>query len=84
MLLCTFHHRLVHDGGWHTFGDGDRQLTFESPIGRQVSEKIAMPAAADLPFASHIDERTITTALGERHDVNHALEVLQQIPPSFN
>jgi hypothetical protein len=84
MLLCTFHHRLVHDGGWGACGDGDGQVVFVSPIGRLVTDEEPPRAAARLPFTTGIDERTIATALGERLDVRYASQVLQQIPPSFN
>src|SRR5947207_816524 len=38
--LCTFHHRLVHEGGWRIAGDPAESsgLTFVSPRGRRITE----------------------------------------------
>jgi hypothetical protein len=33
-LLCPFHHRLIHTGGWALTGDPNRELTITSPTGR--------------------------------------------------
>jgi hypothetical protein len=33
-LLCGFHHRLVHEGGWEIARDRDRRLIFVGPDGR--------------------------------------------------
>jgi 5-methylcytosine-specific restriction endonuclease McrA len=34
MGLCSFHHHLVHDGGWTVAGDANRVITLRSPRGR--------------------------------------------------
>jgi hypothetical protein len=34
LLLCTTHHRAVHEGGWQVSGHPDRALTFRGPSGR--------------------------------------------------
>jgi hypothetical protein len=36
-LLCTYHHRLVHEGGWTAEGDANGVLTFRSPLGTELS-----------------------------------------------
>jgi hypothetical protein len=36
-MLCHFHHRLVHEGGWHIEGDANRELRFIDPRGRSMS-----------------------------------------------
>ncbi|HVL80653.1 MAG TPA: DUF222 domain-containing protein [Actinomycetota bacterium] len=36
ILLCGFHHRLVHEGGWRISGDPTHQVAFISPSGRFV------------------------------------------------
>lgn len=36
VLLCGFHHRLVHEAGWKMRGDPFGRLTFERPDGRSV------------------------------------------------
>jgi len=33
ILLCRFHHRLLHEGGWSVHGDVDGQLVFVDPRG---------------------------------------------------
>ncbi len=32
--LCTYHHRLVHEGGWRITGDPNHELIFLRPDGR--------------------------------------------------
>jgi Domain of unknown function (DUF222)/HNH endonuclease len=36
MLLCGFHHRLVHEGGWKISGHPGRNLRFHDPGGRSL------------------------------------------------
>ena len=36
VLLCSAHHRMVHEGGWSTSGHPDRHLRFHDPTGRPV------------------------------------------------
>jgi hypothetical protein len=35
--LCTFHHRLVHEGGWEIEGDPIGRLTFVGPHRRRLT-----------------------------------------------
>jgi hypothetical protein len=35
-LLCTYHHRLVHEGGWAVARTGDGELAFTAPDGRAL------------------------------------------------
>jgi hypothetical protein len=35
-LLCTVHHRLVHEGGWTIARGADGRLVFTSPMGRSL------------------------------------------------
>jgi hypothetical protein len=37
LLLCPFHHRLVHEGGWSVKRDEDGRFTFVAPTGKNVS-----------------------------------------------
>jgi hypothetical protein len=37
VLLCGFHHRLLHEGGWRTTGHPGRSLLFHDPGGRTLS-----------------------------------------------
>ena len=83
--LCTFHHRMVHEGGWRVSGDGDDRLVFTSPHGKRFTDVCIGRRAGALPFVAGIDERTIATALGERLDLHHAVAVLQHpVRPSRN
>ena len=34
VLLCSFHHQLVHEGGWDMRGTPDRAMVFVRPDGR--------------------------------------------------
>ncbi len=36
VMLCTFHHHLVHEGGWTIAADAAGGLVFHSPIGRTL------------------------------------------------
>jgi hypothetical protein len=36
MLLCSHHHRLVHEGGFEIFKDNDGHRSFRRPDGRAV------------------------------------------------
>ena len=33
-MLCTFHHHLVHEGGWTIIADAEGALVFHSPVGK--------------------------------------------------
>ena len=47
-MLCTFHHDLVHTGGWTLSGDAERgELTFRRPDGRIYAPSTA-PVERDL------------------------------------
>jgi hypothetical protein len=87
-LLCRYHHRLVHEGGFGMEREGDG-LRFTRPDGREV------PAVSKLPRVAWADsgelrrqheERglgiTASTAIphwgGERADYNYMLIVLDQ------
>jgi hypothetical protein len=36
VLLCTAHHRLIHEGGWRTTGRPGKDLLFRDPTGRAL------------------------------------------------
>jgi hypothetical protein len=44
VLLCSAHHRLIHEGGWRTSGHPERNLRFHDPGGRPLPTR---PPAAD-------------------------------------
>ena len=37
VLLCSAHHRAIHEDGWRMRGHPDRELRFFDPTGRPVS-----------------------------------------------
>jgi hypothetical protein len=38
VMLCWFHHRMVHEGRWKIEGDANFELTFIAPDGREFPE----------------------------------------------
>ena len=91
MLLCRFHHKLVHEGG-HTIGRrADGELRFYDPRGRQLRNRSALEAnvGADAPRRRHrdlgidISPDTITrNYCGDKLDMAYAVSVLarQSVP----
>jgi hypothetical protein len=78
VMLCTFHHRLVHEGGWRIVGDSAqaRELVFVSPTGRIVDERdpvASSPPTPPLRRDRRIDAHTIATAEGGRLDLDAAI-----------
>jgi hypothetical protein len=55
MLLCSHHHRLVHEGGFHIFVDNNGNHSFRRPDGR------AVPACGYRP-EDQIDDEVDTSA----------------------
>ena len=47
LSLCGYHHRLIHNGGWHVQGDPDTEIRFSAPSGRLYSSRAA-PIHPDL------------------------------------
>ena len=80
LTLCTFHHRLVHEGGWRIRGDflESSNLTFIGPHGRTVNgiDERPRPADEQLPVDSTIDANTIATAEGSRFDLDLAITAI--------
>ena len=46
-LLCGFHHRLVHEGGWSISRGADGQLLFHSPWGPPIAQNPPREAVED-------------------------------------
>jgi hypothetical protein len=44
-MLCTHHHRLVHEGGWSIRGAPDENLVFVRPDGRDY--EVLRPSLRD-------------------------------------
>lgn len=76
VLLCTFHHRLVHLGFWRVRGRADAELVFTAPNGRTVAEQPRpLSGKGSLPGPS-VDATTIATAEGGRLDLDCAVTAL--------
>ncbi|MGH7267398.1 MAG: HNH endonuclease signature motif containing protein, partial [Candidatus Rokuibacteriota bacterium] len=86
-LLCRFHHRAVHEGGYRVERDADGTLCFSTPRGWPIPAVPAPPPVSPDPIdaliATHqarglvIDARTaIPSWLGERLDLGWAISVL--------
>jgi hypothetical protein len=39
VMLCTFHHHLVHEGGWTITAEADGVLAFHSPVGKPLAQE---------------------------------------------
>ena len=60
-LLCTHHHRLVHEGGWSLARTAEGELCFRAPDGKQLSAVPAREATEDALTFLHewADEREL-------------------------
>jgi hypothetical protein len=81
--LCAYHHRLVHEGGWHIDGNPDgHTLAFVSPGGHRVT---AAPAHSPTGNAAAVLARGRTTEdgtsqwSGDRLDLPTAVMCLHQL-----
>jgi hypothetical protein len=91
LLLCRFHHKLVHEGGYRIGRGADGELRFYDPRGRQLHNSSALVAndGADALREQHqdvgIDIRPDTIAgnyCGDKLDLAYAVSVLvrQNVP----
>ncbi len=77
VTLCSFHHQLVHEGGFGLTGTGDGELVFTRPDGRRVEENGARRGNVALPghpsYASADGElhiRTLNREAGQKIDAS--------------
>jgi Domain of unknown function (DUF222)/HNH endonuclease len=91
VLLCSFHHRLVHEESWGIAGDPNTPvgLTFTSPTGRALDEHPRRPLRTDWRIVPlrlrHLDGSAIDTATGEYLDRHHMISSLCcLLPPDRN
>lgn len=94
-LVCLYHHKVLHEGGWHATGNADGALTFVDPEGRPMPE-VSLPPPRTDPAAirrEHVRLGTIIRADSiiakqdalERLDLDHAVQALWYLdPPTFN
>jgi hypothetical protein len=87
VLLCRFHHRLVHEGGVEVQSLDDGALRFVRPDGRCFESRSALPVQSDWTqlrssnqnAGLHIDHKTASTRWkGESMDYGLAVEALLQ------
>jgi uncharacterized protein DUF222/HNH endonuclease len=89
VLLCSYHHTLVHEGGWRVVGNPNQPLTFVSPEGRVLDEQPRALLLADWRFVPHthhtVNGTAIRTAHGERLDLDWTISALCcLVPPDRN
>ncbi len=82
--LCSYHHRLVHEGGFCVERAGQRGVRFRRPDGRLIAEAVTTPAPAGpgLPSQHRAQGLTIDAntckprSMGDRLDYDIAVEGL--------
>jgi hypothetical protein len=52
VMLCGYHHRKLHEGGWRIEGDPGDELRFVNPFGRVLSTRPA-------PLRDEVRERVL-------------------------
>jgi hypothetical protein len=87
LLLCRFHHRLVHEGGVEVQTLNDGALRFVRPDGGCFDSRSALPVQSDWTqlrssnqnAGVHIDHKTASTRWkGESMDYGFAVQALMQ------
>jgi hypothetical protein len=53
-MLCGYHHRVVHEGGWRIEGHPDDELRFVHPGGRALSTR-------PVPLRTEVRERLLAS-----------------------
>jgi 5-methylcytosine-specific restriction endonuclease McrA len=56
VLLCTHHHRVVHEGGFRVELDAEQRPRFHAPDGSVVEECPPVPSRLELGFIPELDE----------------------------
>ena len=63
VILCTFHHHLVHEGGWTVASESDGVFAFHSPAGTLLAEPPRKPVNDTLDWLrAWADERSLVLA----------------------
>ncbi len=76
-LLCTFHHRMVHEGGWSVWGDADGTLLFVSPSGRRFTDAPEECSLETFQPMRGINARTIEPGWYEPLDISSAVDAME-------
>ena len=87
LSLCRFHHKLIHEGGYHVSRSTDDAIRFHDPTGRQLHHGTNLTAnnGADALRQTHrnlaidIEPDTITgNHSGDKLDMHYAVSVLSR------
>jgi hypothetical protein len=70
VLLCGFHHRLLHEGGFAMSLTPDRTARFFTPAGREIATVPDVPSA-QIPAAPTIDDPDINLCGWDGEPVNY-------------
>jgi hypothetical protein len=85
IVLCSFHHRLVHEGGWTIEGTPDTGLIFRSPEGRTLTEAPPKPTPVGWRTIStrwrRVDRTSFAGGHGERMDLDWTVTALCCLMP---
>jgi hypothetical protein len=89
-LVCLYHHKVLHEGGWNATGDANGKLVFTDPTGRPLPEVSLPPPRTDsrairhahAAAGHHINADTIgSRKTGDRLDLHHAVSSLWSLDP---
>ena len=75
LLLCSFHHELVHEGGWAIATPARGVFLFLDPTGTSVPGGHPLPTATS-PLQHTVDPEPFTATDGSRMDLDFVLWVL--------
>jgi hypothetical protein len=91
-LVCLYHHKVLHEGGWHAEGEATGALAFVDP-----SPDARGPAATPKTDPNAIRRENVQRAVtitaetiqprrhaGDRLDLDHAVASLCQLEPPFD
>ena len=95
LLVCLYHHKVLHEGGWNVRGDANHAVTFVNPDGRPMPEVAPPPPRTDpaairrehVELGIEIRPDTITAKWDalETLDLDHTVDALWYLdPPDLN
>jgi len=78
LMLCSFHHHLVHEGGWTISTGADDALLFHSPSGKPLAQNPPQERVDDIPawIREWADERSRPAWDGTKPDYDLAVSAL--------
>src|SRR6185436_3244700 len=77
VLLCSFHHRLLHEGGFKVSMDAGDVPRFFTPRGREIERAPQVPALS-IPIAAPVDDPDVNLCGwdGEPLDYDEAVDAM--------